>query len=55
MKTQQFQKRLYYPYVGDRNLKIPKNKLVRFYEVVIVYWLTQINEIVLLAISSSIV
>jgi hypothetical protein len=46
---------LYYPYVGDRDLKIPKNKLVRFYEVVTVYWLTQINEIVLLALSAMVV
>ena len=44
----QFQERLYYPFVGDRELKIPKNKLVRFYEVVTPYWLTQINEIVLM-------
>jgi hypothetical protein len=51
----QFQERLYYPYVGDRDLKIPKNKLVRFYEVVTVYWLTQINEIVLLALSAVII
>jgi hypothetical protein len=51
----QFQERLYYPYVGDRDLKIPKNKLVRFYEVVTVYWLTQVNEIVLLALSAIIV
>jgi hypothetical protein len=42
-----FQKELYYPFVGDRDAKIPKNKLVRFYEVITVYWLTQINEIVL--------
>lgn len=53
--ARQFQERLYYPYVGDRDLKIPKNKLVRFYEVVTVYWLTQINEIVLLAVSAMIV
>jgi hypothetical protein len=36
--------------VGDRDLKIPKNKLIRFYEVVTIYWLTQINEIVLLGL-----
>jgi hypothetical protein len=42
-----FQKELYYPFVGDRDAKIPRNKLVRFYEVITVYWLTQINEIVL--------
>ncbi len=46
--TRRFQEQLYYPFVGDRDLKIPKNKLVRFYEVVTVYWLTQINEIVLI-------
>jgi hypothetical protein len=44
----QFQERLYYPFVGDRDLKIPKKTLVRFYEVVTLYWLTQINEIVLI-------
>ncbi|MDE3181259.1 MAG: hypothetical protein KGM47_16570 [Acidobacteriota bacterium] len=53
--VRQFQERLYYPYVGDRDLKIPKNKLVRFYEAVTVYWLTQLNEIVLLAVSAIIV
>jgi hypothetical protein len=47
-RTGSFQKDLYYPFVGDRDLKIPKNKLVRFYEVITVYWLTQINEIVLI-------
>ncbi len=45
--VRQFQEVLYYPFVGDRDLKIPKNALVRFYEVVTVYWLTQINEIVI--------
>lgn len=40
---------LYYPFVGDRDVKIPKNKLLRFYEVVTIYWLTQINEIVLIS------
>lgn len=48
LHLRQFMEQLYYPFVGDRDLKIPKNKLVRFYEVVTVYWLTQINEIVLL-------
>lgn len=42
----EFQVDLYYPFVGDRDSKIPKNKLVRFYEVITLYWLTQINEIV---------
>jgi hypothetical protein len=50
-----FQERLFYPYVGDRDVRIPKNKLVRFYEVVTVYWLTQVNEIVLLTVSAIIV
>jgi hypothetical protein len=52
VNARQFQERLFYPYVGDRDLKIPKNKLIRFYEVVTVYWLTQINEIVLLGVSA---
>ena len=43
-----FLEKLFYPYVQDRGTKIEKNKLVRFYEVVTRYWLTQINEIVLL-------
>jgi hypothetical protein len=47
--------RLFYPYVRDRDLKIPKNKVIRFYEVVTVYWLTQINEIVLLSLALLIV
>jgi hypothetical protein len=42
-----FQEDLYYPFVGDRDVKIPKNKLVRFYEVITPYWLTQINELVI--------
>jgi hypothetical protein len=53
--TRQFQERLYYPFVGDRDLKIPKNRLVRFYEVITVYWATQINEIVLLLLTAAIV
>ncbi len=44
----QFQEKLYYPYVGDRDSLIGKNKLVRFYEVVTIYWLTQMNELILL-------
>jgi len=46
-RTGAFMEAIYYPFVGDIDLKIPKNKLVRFYEVVTVYWLTQINEIVI--------
>ena len=47
-----FQERLYYHFVRDRDTKIPKNTLVRFYEVITVYWLTQINEIVLILLIS---
>lgn len=54
-ETHDFLPELYYPFVGDRDLKIPKNKLVRFYEVVTVYWLTQINEIVLVLLIAAIV
>jgi hypothetical protein len=54
-ETQDFLTELYYPFVGDRDLKIAKNKLVRFYEVVTVYWLTQINEIVLVLLTLLIV
>jgi hypothetical protein len=50
----EFQEDLYYPFVGDRDSKIPKNKLVRFYEVITVYWLTQINEIVLLILGAAV-
>ncbi|MGA2148321.1 MAG: hypothetical protein ABSH49_25520 [Bryobacteraceae bacterium] len=53
--TGDFMERLFYPYVRDRDLKIPKNKVIRFYEVVTVYWLTQINEIVLLSLALLIV
>jgi hypothetical protein len=49
-RTRQFQEDLYYPFVGDQDMKIPKNKLTRFYEVITLYWLTQINEIVLLMV-----
>lgn len=50
--TKKFQEQLFYPFVGDSDFKIPKNKLVRFYEVITVYWLTQINEILLLILVS---
>ena len=52
--VREFQERLYYPFVGDRDSKIPKNRLVRFYEVVTVYWLTQINELTLLLLLASV-
>lgn len=43
-----FMEVLYYPFVGDRDLKIGKNLLVRFYERVTIYWMTQMNELVLI-------
>ncbi|MFH2107609.1 MAG: hypothetical protein ABII93_02970 [Chrysiogenia bacterium] len=43
----EFLERLFYPFVGDRDLKIPKNLLIRFYEVVTIYWLTQIIEFII--------
>jgi hypothetical protein len=45
-----FMEQLYYPFVGDEHMKIPKNKVLRFYEMVTVYWLTQINEIVAISL-----
>jgi hypothetical protein len=48
--VREFQEDLYYPFVGDRDVKIGKNKLVRFYEVITRYWLTQINEIVIISL-----
>jgi hypothetical protein len=42
----EFQESLYYPFVGDRDGKIGKNLLVKFYERITIYWLTQIIEIV---------
>lgn len=42
-----FMERLYYPFVGDVDTRIPKNRLIRFYEVITTYWLTQINELLL--------
>jgi hypothetical protein len=44
----EFQESLYYPFVGDRDGKIGKNLLVKFYERITIYWLTQIIEIVIL-------
>ena len=46
-----FMETLYYPYVGDRDTKIRQNLLVRFYEQVTPYWLTQVNEIVLILLT----
>jgi hypothetical protein len=46
----QFMEQLFYPFVADLDTKIPKNKLVRFYETITVYWLTQINELLLITL-----
>lgn len=48
--TRAFQEQLFYPYVSDRDALIGKNKLVRFYETITPYWLTQINEIVIVVL-----
>jgi hypothetical protein len=45
-----FQERLFYPFVRDRDNRIAKNLLVRFYEKVTVYWLTQVNEILIVTL-----
>ena len=42
-----FMERLYYPYVGDRDGMIGKNAILRFYERITIYWLTQVNEIII--------
>lgn len=52
--TAKFQEDLFYPFVGDRDSKIGKNKIVRFYEAVTLYWLTQINEIVIFILMLSV-
>lgn len=38
---------LYYRYVGDRDTQIRRNLVVRFYERMTIYWMTQINEIII--------
>lgn len=37
----------YYHFVGDYDTKINKNLVVRFYEAVTKYWMTQINEVLI--------
>jgi hypothetical protein len=47
----EFMKALFYPYAMDNKSdepKIEQNYLVRFYELVANYWITQVNEIVML-------
>lgn len=41
---------LFYEFVTDRDTKIKKNTLVRFYEAITKYWMTQINELVLIVL-----
>jgi hypothetical protein len=45
-----FEDALFYPFVGDRDLKIRKNLLVRFYEQVTPYWFSQVNELAVIAV-----
>lgn len=40
-----FMKVLYYEFVGDDKGRVSKNAVVRFYEAVVKYWVTQINEL----------
>lgn len=42
---------LYYAFVRDRDMKIAKNLVVRFYEVVTKYWLTQLLEVAALIVA----
>lgn len=41
---------LFYAFVGDREPKIRKNLVVRFYEVITKYWLTQLMEVAALLV-----
>jgi hypothetical protein len=42
-----FMKDLYYHFVGDDEPKVKRKFLVRFYESITKYWITQINELLL--------
>jgi hypothetical protein len=44
----EFMENNYYVFVGDRDMKIRKNLVVRFYEKVTEYWLSQVAEIVVI-------
>lgn len=44
-------KALFYPFASDRDMKIRKNLVVRFYERITKYWLTQVVEIACLSLS----
>ncbi|TMC49641.1 MAG: hypothetical protein E6J20_17695 [Chloroflexi bacterium] len=45
-----FMERLFYAFAGDRDGSIRKNLQVRFWERALVYWLTQLIELVLLVL-----
>jgi len=49
--------KIYYIFVGDgkHEFKIRENLIVRFYETVLKYWITQINEMILLFAVASVV
>ncbi len=44
-------KRLFYPFAADRDARIGQNFLVRFYERITKYWLTQVAEVALLLLA----
>src|SRR6266446_1422439 len=54
-QVQAFMRDLFYPYAMDEDSKIGKNLLVRFYERITKYWMTQMNEIVLILMTGMIV
>lgn len=47
--TGKYQEDLYYPFVGDGNQTFNRHKVIRFYECVTPYWMTIVNELVLIA------
>lgn len=46
----EFMEDVFYYFVGDRDTKIRRNLVVRFYEVVTKYWFTQLVEVTSLAV-----
>ena len=46
---------IFYPFVGDRDTKIRKNLVVRFYERITKYWLAQLAEIACLLFITGVV
>lgn len=45
-----FMRDLFYHFVRDRDHRISRNAIVRFYERIWKYWITQINELLLIAL-----